>query len=103
MGCFGHLIKLERIKAGKFTLSGSLKLDDIKTKEDVCVKIQNPLLFMNYPKFELDAKSNEEVLHGIIPGIKLNDGINLLIYNQKLSGIVECKNKKTSMKVFENI
>ena len=60
LGCYGHLIKLVRTKAGKFEINKTIKLEDIETKEQVEQKLVYPLEYLNYPKHELNK--NESLL-----------------------------------------
>ena len=54
LGTYGHLIKLVRVKAGDFELDDSVKLEDIKTIDDVKNNLINPLIKLDIPTYELN-------------------------------------------------
>lgn len=101
LGCYGHLIKLLRIKAGKFGINDAIKLDTLETKEQVEKKLIYPLEYLNYPKYELSESEKEKVSHGMGVNINLEDGITLLISHGKLIVVANVENKKAKiLKVF---
>lgn len=101
LGCYGHLIKLLRIKAGKFGINEAIKLDTLETKEQVEKKLIYPLEYLNYPKYELSESEKEKVSHGMGVNINLEDGITLLISHGKLIAVANVENKKAKiLKVF---
>lgn len=101
LGCYGHLIKLLRIKAGKFEINDAIKLDTLETKEQVEKKLIYPLEYLNYPKYELSESEKEKVSHGMGVNINLEDGITLLISHGKLIAVANVENKKAKiLKVF---
>lgn len=101
LGCFGHLIKLVRIKAGKFEINESIKLTDLENTEQVQKKLIYPTEYLNYPKYELSSKEKELVSHGMAINIDLEDGIVILTEQNKLIAIAQVENKKAKMsKVF---
>ena len=101
LGCYGHLIKLLRIKAGKFGINEAIKLDTLETKEQVEKNLIYPLEYLNYPKYELSESEKEKVSHGMGVNINLEDGITLLISHGKLIAVANVENKKAKiLKVF---
>ena len=48
LGCFGHLIKLVRIQAGRFGINEAIQLDVLETKEIVKENLIYPLEYLNY-------------------------------------------------------
>ena len=74
LGCYGHLIKLVRIKAGKFGINEAIRLDTLETKEQVEKNLIYPLEFLDYPKYELNDSEREKVSHGMGINVDLEDG-----------------------------
>lgn len=101
LGCFGHLIKLVRIKAGKFNVNDAIKLSDFENVEQVKEKLIYPTGYLNYPKYELSDKEKELVSHGMAINVDLEDGIVVLIQQKKLIAVASVENNKAKMaKVF---
>ncbi|MBR2430371.1 tRNA pseudouridine(55) synthase TruB [bacterium] len=101
LGCYGHLIKLVRIKAGKFDVEEAIKLDMIETKEQVEANLLYPLEYLNYPKYELNEFEKEKVSHGMGINVNLEDGIALLTSFGELIAVSNIENKKAKiLKVF---
>ena len=101
LGCYGHLIKLVRIKAGKFGINEAIKLDTLETKEQVEKSLIYPLEYLDYPKYELNESEKEKVSHGMGVNINLDNGTTLLISDNKLIAVANVENKKTKVsKVF---
>lgn len=88
LGCYGHLVKLIRSKAGMFELENTIKLEDLESIEQVEKKLIYPLDYLNYPKLELTDIEKEKVSHGISIPVSLNDGIAILTYNSTLVAVV---------------
>lgn len=101
LGAYGHLIKLIRVKAGNFKVENSVKLDDLKTVEDVEKKLIYPVEYLEYPKIQLSETQLEAVSHGNSIKFEINDGTVLLMNEDKLVAVGECKdNTVKSQKVF---
>lgn len=101
LGCYGHLIKLVRIKAGKFGINEAIKLDTLETKEQVEKSLIYPLEYLNYPKYELSESEKEKVSHGMGVNINLDNGTTLLISDDKLIAVANVENRKAKIsKVF---
>lgn len=101
LGCYGHLIKLVRIKAGKFGINEAIKLDTLETKEQVEKSLIYPLEYLDYPKYELSESEKEKVSHGMGVNINLDNGTTLLISDDKLIAVANVENKKAKIsKVF---
>ena len=101
LGCYGHLIKLVRSKAGMFELENTVKLEDLETIEQVEKKLIYPLEYLNYPKYELSADEKEDVSHGKSIKISFHDGIVILVYDTKLLAVANVENNIAKMlKVF---
>lgn len=101
LGCYGHLIKLVRVKAGKFELKSSIKLEEIENIEKVQDKLINPLEYLIYPKFELTEKEKIKVSNGMSVDVGSKDGRIVLTYNKELVAVADVYGKKAKMlKVF---
>lgn len=101
LNCYGHLIKLVRIKAGKFSLKDTKKLEELETIEEIEKNLIYPLEYLNFPKYELNETEKEKVSHGMSIEINASDGLITLIQNNELIAICSIENKKAKMlKVF---
>ena len=101
LGCFGHLIKLVRIKAGNFGVNESIKLTNLETTEQVKGNLIYPLEYLDYPKYELNAQEKEKVSHGMSIQTTLPNGIGILTSQNKLIAMVNVENGKAkTLKVF---
>lgn len=101
LNCYGHLVKLVRIKAGKFSLKNTKKLEELETIEEIEKNLIYPLEYLNFPKYELNETEKEKVSHGMSIEINASDGLITLIQNNKLIAICNIVNKKAKMlKVF---
>ena len=96
LGCFGHLIKLVRVKAGDFEVENSIKLEDLTDIETVQKHLIYPLKKLDYQTYELNTKELELVSHGmqIFARTNLQNGIVILTNNNKLIAIAEMLNDK---------
>ena len=87
LGCYGHLIKLERTQAGKFVVENSVQLDDLDIKN----KIQSPLEALSLPQINVNDIMHERISHGMsiktnTDKIKIGDFL-ILIYNNNIDAI----------------
>ena len=96
LGCFGHLIKLVRVKAGDFEVENSIKLEDLIDIATVQKHLIYPLEKLDYQTYELNTKELELVSHGmqIFARTNLQNGIVILTNNNKLIAIAEMLNDK---------
>lgn len=96
LGCFGHLIKLVRVKAGDFEVENSIKLEDLADIEIVQKHLIYPLEKLDYQTYELNTKELELVSHGmqIFARTNLQNGIVILTNNNKLIAVAEMTNDK---------
>lgn len=96
LGCFGHLIKLVRVKAGDFEVENSIKLEDLTDIETVQKHLIYPLEKLDYQTYELNTKELELVSHGmqIFARTNLQNGIVILTNNNKLIAVAEMTNDK---------
>ena len=101
LGCYGHLTKLVRTKAGKFRVENSIKLDSIETIEQAKTNLISPLECLNLPVYEVSESEKEKVSHGMKINANLNDGKAILTYQNNLIAVVEVKqNQAKTLKVF---
>ena len=101
LGCYGHLINLVRIKAGKFEVENSIKLDEFVNIDDVEKSLINPIEYLNYPKYELNDFEKEKVSHGMSINVEKVDGIVVFLYQNKLVAVANIENKIAKvLKVF---
>lgn len=103
LNCFGHLIKLVRVKAGDFGVDNARKLDELSSVEDVEKHLIYPLERLDFPTYELNEKELELVSHGMQIWARnpLDEGIAILTHNSKLIAVAEVKeNKIKCLKVF---
>ena len=93
LGCYGHLIKLVRTKAGKFEINETVKLKDIETKEQVEQKLIYPLEYLNYPKYELNEHEKDKVSHGMAIQTNLDNGTAILTHKNELIAMVSVESR----------
>ncbi len=104
MSCGGHLIALERTKAGKFLIGDTTSLDEFEDILDVQQKLVNPLDVMPLSVYELSENEVKKVQHGMsIYCDKFNcEDIVFLIYSGKIYAIGKIEqNKILVKKLFE--
>ena len=102
LGCYGHLVKLIRVKAGKFLLNSTLDLENLDIEKAQQALIE-PIKMLNYKHCIID----ESELKLVKNGMKLkNRGFNnneftTIIFNQELISIAQCiDNQLVQKKVF---
>ena len=103
LNCFGHLIKLVRVKAGDFLVENAIKLDELSSVEEVEKHLIYPLEKLDYQTYELNEKELELVSHGMQIWAQnlLEKGIVILTHNSKLVAVAETnENKIKCLKVF---
>lgn len=101
LGCYGYLTKLVRVKAGMFEVKNSVNLEDIQTAEQVRKNLIYPLVYLNYPKYELSEIEKEKVSHGMAIEIDSEDGTVVLTDNELIVAVANIVDKKAKIsKVF---
>ena len=101
LGCGGYLTELVRVRAGKFLIENSVKLETLKSKEDVERNLLYPLEYLDYPRYELNESEKEKVSYGISINIESDDGLYVLTYDDKIAAICKIQNQKSKLeKVF---
>ena len=109
LNCGGHLIALERTKAGKFTVDNAIKLDDIKNENDINAHLINPIDVLSGKKYILNENEKIKVMHGIALNLKEQkqitefcDSIVFLVYGGKIIAVGQINDKEIKIKkVFE--
>ena len=91
---YGHLIKLVRVKAGRFYINDSIELDKLETSAMVENNLTYPLVYLNYPKYRLSPDEYTLVSHGmeIKPNQKFDNGIVLLVNQNSLAAVGKYNN-----------
>lgn len=90
-----HLVKLIRTKVGNFNVENAIKLEDIKTQEDVSNNLIDPLQVLSLPKYELNDIENEKVSHGqqlLNKSMKSVDFL-ILVYNNRIKAVATANEK----------
>ena len=105
LNCGGHLIALERTKAGKFSLDTCVRLEDIITLENVEKNLINPIDVLPQEKYELNTTEKEQVLHGMpikLTNSNITGDIVFLLYSGKIIAVgIRNNNEIKVKKVFE--
>ena len=98
---YGYLTKLVRVKAGKFTLRESIELNKLNSTEECLAHLISPLEKLNYPKYELTRAEFDKVSHGNPIQIESQNGITILIYENKIVAVANIDGNLAKMiKVF---
>ena len=101
LGCYGHLIKLVRTKAGMFNINESITLEKLQSTEDINSILIYPLTYLNYPQYELNEYEKEKISHGMKIPIKKQDGLIILTYNKALISVAKIESGiAKTLKVF---
>lgn len=101
LNCYGHLIKLLRIKAGKFEIENSIKLEDLESISDVENKLIYPLEYLDYEKYELNESEKEKVSHGMKIQVDSSNGHVIFTHQNNLIAVANIEDKTAKvLKVF---
>jgi tRNA pseudouridine55 synthase len=92
LGTFGHLNKLIRVKAGKFIVENAIKLDNIKSYNDVETHLINPLNYLKYPKYQVNNSEYKLISNGNLIKTNLSDGITLITYDDNIIAVGNSQN-----------
>ena len=87
LGTYGHLIKLERVQAGDFHKENSVKLEDLKTAEDIEKNLIYPLGYLDYPKYKINSKEAGLISNGRQINVNAKDGLTILVRNSELIAV----------------
>ena len=102
LNCGGHLIKLIRTKAGRFSVNKSVQLEGINVEEYII----NPLEILELPAIEVTQTEHERILHGQFLQNKTSKCVDflILIYNNSISAIGTADGDKILVKkVFDTL
>ncbi len=102
IGCGATMSKLERIKAGSFSSSTSVKLEDIKESPGKYI-IDLESVLEKFQIIELDEKEEKQYINGIrLKKEGLEDGLYRVYIDKKLYGICTISNEiiKPCKKIF---
>lgn len=91
LGCYGHLIKLVRTRAGKFNIENSVKLDTLASIADVERNLIYPLNYLDYQKYEINDNEKKLISNGIKIQTNLIDGISIMVHNNRIVSIGKTK------------
>ena len=96
LGTYGHLIKLVRVQAGNFVVNDAIKLEELDSVEKVQENLIYPLVYLDYPRYNLNPDELEKVSHGmpIIPTENFTDGIVVLTDENKLVAVGEASSNQ---------
>lgn len=98
LACGGHLIKLIRTRAGRFTLENSARLEDIsKSPEDFLI---NPMSVLDLDSIEISEADYLKLQNGnpIVNKTNKSNDFVILIYNDVIKAIGFRDNEKILMK-----
>lgn len=101
-----HLSKLIRTQAGTFFVDNAIRLEDIKSIEDVQKTLINPLDMVNLPKLDISEDEHKKIVMGQaieVTNLKNQDtNLIILIYNNKINAVAQVNgNIIKAKKVFE--
>lgn len=101
LDCGAHLSKLIRTQAGKFLISGSISLDELKTIEDVEKYLINPLEKLNLPQLTIEDEEYKKIMMGQFiknkTELKTGDFL-ILIYNNNISAVAQIDGDQIKVK-----
>ena len=101
LGCYGHLTKLVRTKAGKFLLENTIQLEDLNTIENIQKSLINPIDYLEYPIHELTPKEKEKISHGMSINLDTENTTVVLTDSEKIAAVAVVNNKVAKVsKVF---
>lgn len=64
LNCGGHLIKLQRVCAGKFIIENSTKLEELSTPEIINTKLINPIKMLSLPILTVNEDGLKKIKFG---------------------------------------
>jgi len=95
----GHLIALERTKAGSFTIENTVKLENL-TRENIVQKIINPIEILPQEKYILSEEEKERVCHG--QSLKIQNSlltpVVFFVYSDKILGVGQVDGQRILVK-----
>lgn len=99
LGTYGHLIKLIRVKAGKFLIDNTVELEGLELST-VQNKILSPLEMLSYKSIEISENKLKLVKNGMkLKAENFDEGeLVILTFNQEIVSIAEFSNKELIQK-----
>lgn len=99
---YGHLIKLIRVRAGKFYINQAVKLEELKNIDDVKANLKNPLDYLSYNVYEVNDSECRYIKNGISIEKAADDGRIVMVNgNSEIVAICSIRsNKAKPEKVF---
>ena len=99
LGTYGHLIKLIRVKAGKFLIDNTVELEGLELAT-VQNKILSPLEMLSYKNLEISENELKLVKNGMkLRAENFDEGeLVILTFNQEIVSIAEFSNKELIQK-----
>ena len=99
LGTYGHLIKLIRVKAGKFLIDNTVELEGLELAT-VQNKILSPLEMLSYKNLEISENELKLVNNGMkLRAENFDEGeLVILTFNQEIVSIAEFSNKELIQK-----
>ena len=89
LGTYGFLKKLTRVKAGKFKLENSVKLEELDSTEKIQEHLISPLECLDYPTYELNQEELKRISNGNSININSGNGMTLLLSQNEIVAIAE--------------
>lgn len=87
LGAYGYLSALKRVKAGDFEIKASVKLEDLQSIDDVVHSLQNPIYYINCPKYVINQLELSIVLNGNPIQTNISDGRTLITDGENIIAI----------------
>lgn len=87
LGTYGHLNRLTRVKAGKFEIENSIKLEDVKSIRDVEENLINPIKYLHYPIYEINENEYKYIANGNSIKTNLCDSTILIVSDDKIIAV----------------
>lgn len=93
LGCYGHLIKLVRTKAGRFEIENSVRLENLQSAAEAEKNLINPLDYLDCQKYEINEREKTLVSNGMEISVSINDGITALTNDNTIVSVGSVNNK----------
>ena len=87
LGTYGHLNRLTRVKAGKFSIDSAVKLENIKSDKEVEKNLINPLKYLDYPVYEINENEYKYIANGNSVKTNLCDSTILIVSGDKIIAV----------------
>ncbi len=92
---YGHLIKLIRVRAGKFYINQAVKLEELKNIDDVKANLKNPLDYLSYNVYEVNDSECRYIKNGISIEKAADDGRIVMVNgNSEIVAICNIRSHK---------